>query len=82
MTPYFSVIIPLYNKEKYILQTLKSILRQTFSTFEIIIVDDGSTDNSCNIVESIVDLRIHLIRQDNGGPSKARNAGIRLAKGK
>ncbi len=78
---YFSVIIPLYNKDKYIKRTLDSVLKQTFTNFEIIIVDDGSTDNSCEIVESISDPRIRWIRQENGGPSKARNRGIKEAKG-
>lgn len=79
--PYFSVVIPLYNKEIYIKRTLESVLAQTFTDFEIIIVDDGSTDTSCDIVESINDPRIHLICQENGGPSKARNRGIKEAKG-
>lgn len=79
--PFFSVVIPLYNKEKYIKRTLESILSQTFSNFEIVIVDDGSKDKSCEIVESINDSRISLIRQENGGPSKARNRGIKEAKG-
>ncbi len=78
---FFSVIIPLYNKEKHIKRTLESALNQTFSDFEIIIVNDGSTDKSCEIVESISDPRIHLIHQENGGPSKARNRGIKEAKG-
>ena len=79
--PFFTVVIPLYNKEKYIKRTLDSILNQTFTDYEIIIVDDGSKDQSCKIVESIIDPRIRLIRQDNGGPSKARNRGIKEAKG-
>ncbi len=79
--PYFTVVIPLYNKEKYIKRTLNSVLKQTFTNFEIVIVDDGSTDKSCEIVEAINDPRIRLIRQENGGPSKARNRGILEAKG-
>lgn len=79
---YFSIVIPLYNKEKYISKTLLSVLNQTFKEFEIIVVDDGSTDNSCNIVESINDSRIKLIKQKNAGPSKARNTGIKNAVGK
>lgn len=78
---FFSVVIPLYNKEKYIKRTLDSVLNQTFTDFEIVIVDDGSKDKSCKIVESISDSRIRLIRQENGGPSKARNHGIKEAKG-
>ncbi len=78
---FFSIVIPLYNKEKYIKRTLQSVVNQTFSNFEMIIIDDGSTDKSCDIVESINDPRICLIRQENGGPSKARNRGIKEAKG-
>jgi glycosyltransferase involved in cell wall biosynthesis len=80
--PFFSVVIPLYNKEKYIKETLQSVRNQSFQDFEIIVIDDGSTDNSCDIVKSKNDSRVRLIRQDNGGPSKARNRGIKEAKGK
>lgn len=76
-----SIVIPLYNKEKSIAQTLKCVLRQTYQDFEVIIVDDGSTDKSAAIVEEIRDHRIHLIRQDNGGVSAARNRGIQEARG-
>ncbi|MCK4441816.1 MAG: glycosyltransferase family 2 protein [Sulfurovaceae bacterium] len=78
---FFSVIIPLYNKEKYIKRALDSVLNQTFSNFEIIVVDDGSSDKSCEIVESITDDRINLIHKKNGGVSSARNRGIKEAKG-
>ena len=78
---FFSVLIPLYNKEKYIKKTLDSILNQTFSNFEIIIINDGSTDKSCEIIESIKDDRIRLIHKKNGGVSSARNRGIGEAKG-
>ncbi|MCK4441656.1 MAG: glycosyltransferase family 2 protein, partial [Sulfurovaceae bacterium] len=77
----FSVVVPLYNKEKYIKRTLDSILNQTFSNFEIIIVNDGSTDKSCEIIKTINDDRIHLIHKKNGGVSSARNRGIKEAKG-
>jgi glycosyltransferase involved in cell wall biosynthesis len=76
-----SVIIPLYNKEKIINKTLQSVLFQNFNNFEIVIVDDGSTDDSIKVVNSICDDRIHLIRQKNGGPGKARNTGVAYAKG-
>lgn len=78
---YFSVVIPLYNKEKYIKKTINSVLEQSFKNFELIIVDDGSTDRSIEIVKSINDQRINLIIQENSGPSKARNRGISEAKG-
>lgn len=74
-----SVIIPLYNKEKSIEQTVRSVLTQTFPNFELIIVDDGSTDNSVAIVQQMNDQRIRLISQKNLGPSAARNIGVRNA---
>lgn len=79
---FFSVIIPLYNKEAYILETLDSVLKQTFSDFEIIIVDDGSSDNSLNLVSKFEDPKLIIVKQKNSGASSARNKGISLAKGK
>ena len=76
----FSVIIPLYNKENYITQTIKSVLIQTFKDFEIIIVNDGSTDKSIEKVKYFDDTRIRLIEQTNTGVSVARNKGIKEAK--
>ena len=75
-----SVIIPLYNKEKSIANTIFSVLNQKFHDFELIVVDDGSTDHSLGVVNGIYDKRIRLISQTNGGVSEARNNGIRLAK--
>ena len=76
----FSVIVPLYNKELYIENTILSILKQSYTDFEIIVVDDGSTDNSYEIVERIQDSRIRLVSKKNGGVSAARNYGISLAR--
>lgn len=76
----FSVVIPLYNKEKQIAETLKSVLQQTYTNFEIVIVNDGSKDKSAQVVKSFDDNRIRLIDQENGGVSAARNRGIREAK--
>lgn len=75
-----SVIIPLYNKEKQIAHTLQSVLNQTFQDFEVVIVDDGSTDGSVAEVEKFCDSRIRLIHQENAGVSAARNRGIEEAK--
>lgn len=77
---FFSIVIPLYNKEKYILKTIESVLKQTHQDFELIIVDDGSTDNSLNLIDAIKDKRIRIIGQENGGVSKARNTGVKMAK--
>jgi glycosyltransferase involved in cell wall biosynthesis len=79
---YFSVVIPLYNKEDFIKDTIKSVLNQTFKDFELIIVDDGSTDESFQIVSRIKDKRINLIKQENKGVSIARNVGVEYAKSK
>ena len=76
-----SVVIPLYNKEKQIVHTLQSVLNQTFQDFEIVIVDDGSTDGSVAEVEKFSDSRIRLIHQKNAGVAAARNRGIEEAKG-
>ena len=76
-----SVVIPLYNKEKQIACTLQSVFEQTFQNFEIVIVDDGSTDNSVEEVEKFDDSRIRLIHQTNAGVSAARNRGIEEASG-
>lgn len=76
----FSVVIPLYNKEKCIKRAIISVLDQTIQDFEIIVVNDGSTDNSTNIVKSITDKRIKLINQENQGVSVARNTGIENTK--
>lgn len=77
---FFSIIIPLYNKENYIVTTLNSVLNQTFPDFEVIIINDGSTDNSESLVKAITDSRIKLFTTKNRGVSSARNHGISLAK--
>ncbi|MBE0535419.1 MAG: glycosyltransferase family 2 protein [Phycisphaerae bacterium] len=76
-----SVIIPLYNKAQYIRRTLDSVLAQTYSNFEVVIVDDGSDDNGPEIVSSYDDTRIRLIRQENAGPGAARNYGTQCSEG-
>lgn len=81
MTPFFSVIIPLYNKEKFIEQTIKSLLNQSFTNFEVIIVNDGSTDGSRSILNNLINDKFVIYDQDNQGVSQARNFGIKQAKG-
>lgn len=77
-----SIVIPLYNKEKSIVSTMQTVLKQTYQNFEIIVVNDGSTDNSAEEVAKVKDSRIRLIHQHNAGVSAARNKGIEEAKGK
>lgn len=76
----FSVIIPLYNKELSVKNTIQTVLNQTLTEFEILIVNDGSTDDSLNIVKKIKDKRIRIINKPNGGVSSARNRGVKEAK--
>lgn len=76
-----SIIIPLYNKEHYVKTTLDSVLSQTYQDFEIVIINDGSTDKSVDIVKDYHDERIRLINQANQGVSAARNRGIKEVKG-
>lgn len=70
-----SVVVPLYNKGRYVQRTLQSVLSQESVDLEIIVVDDGSVDDGPALVESIGDPRIRLVRQANGGVSAARNGG-------
>lgn len=79
--PFFSVIIPLYNKEKHIIQTLNSVLSQSFTNYEVIIVNDGSTDNSLSLTEQTIDNRIRVFNQENKGVSEARNFAMQQATG-
>lgn len=79
--PDISVIIPLYNKGKYIARALDSVFTQTYQDFELIVVDDGSTDEGPDIVQQYRDTRLRLIRQTNAGPGAARNRGVRESTG-
>ena len=85
-----SVVIPLYNKQESIVATLQSVLAQTYTDYEVVIVDDGSTDNSAQVVEEFISAYpqplpkgkgVRLVRKANGGVSSARNTGIMEAKG-
>ena len=75
-----SVVIPLYNKRGSIASTVQSVLGQTFTDFELIVVDDGSTDGSADVVRTFEDSRIRLVSKPNGGVCSARNEGIRQAR--
>lgn len=78
-----SIIIPIYNVEKYLTKCIESVINQTYKNLEIILVNDGSTDNSKDIINkySLIDSRIKIINKKNGGLSDARNVGIEIAKG-
>jgi hypothetical protein len=77
----FSIVIPLYNKAPYIANTVASALAQSFTDFEVIVVDDGSSDGGAELVEAMPDARLRLVRQPNAGVAAARNHGIALAQG-
>jgi len=80
--PTISVVIPCYNSGHYLGEAISSVLSQTLQDFEIIIVDDGSTDNTREVVDSFEDPRIHYIHQENRGLAAARNAGARNSRGR
>ena len=81
-SPLFSVVIPAYNARKFISLTIESILRQTVQDFEIVVVNDGSTDNTLEVLQGISDPRLRVITRENGGECAARNQGFREARGK
>ena len=84
MSCLISIIVPVYNVEVYISDCIDSILNQTFKDFELLLIDDGSTDDSGNICDSYIvkDSRVKVIHTENQGVSKARNLGMKIAKGK
>lgn len=77
-----SVIVPVYNVEKYIATCIQSILMQTFENYELLVINDGSTDSSIDIAKTFNDERIQIFEKENGGLSDARNYGLERAKGK
>ena len=80
--PYFSIIIPMYNRERFIARTIDSLINQDYDDYEIIVVDDGSTDKSADVVRKYSDLRIKLISHKlNRGVGPARNTGVDRARG-
>ena len=83
MSPKLSIIIPIYNTESYLPRCLDSILSQSYTDFELLLVDDGSTDNSCAICEAYAqkDTRIKVFHKENGGICAARNTGLDYAQG-
>lgn len=83
MKPIFSVIIPVYNAERHLKACVDSVLHQTFGNFEILLIDDGSKDESAMICDkyALIDARIKVIHKDNGGVSSARNLGLDKAVG-
>ena len=76
-----SVIITCYNKEKYITETVRSVLNQTYENLEIIIINDGSKDNSSQVIKKIEDQRLKLFEFENGGENRARNRALKLVNG-
>lgn len=81
LQPVFTVIIPTYNREHFLKRTIDSILSQTFSDFELVIVDDGSTDCTKDLIDTYEDNRIVYFYKENGGQNSALNMGLRNAKG-
>ncbi|MBL1234467.1 MAG: glycosyltransferase family 2 protein [Rhodobiaceae bacterium] len=82
INPIATIVIPAYNVEEYVADAVTSALAQTAYSFEVLVIDDGSTDNTVDIVNSFVDPRLRLISQPNGGLNNARNTGIHEARGK
>ncbi|MFK7861276.1 MAG: glycosyltransferase family 2 protein [Granulosicoccus sp.] len=81
MSPRFSVIIPTYNRAESVLETLDSCFAQDYPDFEVIVVDDGSSDTTLAVLNSVVDPRLTVVSQNNAGPAAARNHGMRIAQG-
>jgi len=80
-SPFFSVIIPTYNRAGFILKTIQSVLSQQFENFEVLIVDDGSTDNTQEVVQTIHDARVSYFKKENAERAAARNFGVDKSKG-
>ena len=76
-----SIILPIYNAEKYLHETIQSVLNQTYTNFELIAVNDGSTDGSMDVLQRIADDRLRIIDKKNTGVSDTRNMAIKAARG-
>lgn len=80
--PTVSIIVPMYNAEKFVAQTIQSVIGQTYSSWELLLIDDGSTDKTHDVIQQYLsDDRIRYVHKTNGGQGSARNRGIALAKG-
>ena len=80
--PFFSVVIPLYNRADIVGDTIRSVQGQDWQDFEIVVIDDGSRDDPASVIDAIGDPRVRYIRQDNAGGGAARNHGIKAARGR
>lgn len=80
--PFFSIVIPTYNRAEELKVSLESVLQQTFTDFEVIVVDDGSTDDTSAVTRSFKDMRVRYVYQQNSERSTARNTGMQVADGK
>src|SRR5687767_9278561 len=81
MSPVFSIVIPTYNRAHLIKKTIESVLAQDFADFELLVVDDGSKDDTESVVSSFTDKRVHYFKKQNGERGAARNFGAARAKG-
>ena len=81
-SPFVSIVIPTYNRANLLLQAIQSVLTQSYEHFELLVVDDHSTDSTPHLVKTITDSRVHYIRlNENQGAPAARNIGLKKAKG-
>src|SRR4051812_37828652 len=81
-TPMVTILMPAYNASKYISEAISSVLQQSFSDFELLVIDDGSADETASIIRQFTDPRIHYLHQHHQGIAYALNKGLREAKGR